>query len=258
MTETEKEILSLCRSGQTAAQISEATGISKTSVYRVLHAHGVAGLKDRQYTRRRAFTDEQAAEAALRYAAGETAPALAEEFGVTTSTVTKYLRTQGISVEAGEKRRRKWRSSEIDEMAGLHRAGISQREIGVRFGANQATVSNILRQVNGGVRPRRVVAGVFLRADGYRLIRVYDDDPDAHIYGSMRNASGYIPEHRLVMAKSLGRALGRRETVHHINGDPGDNRIENLQLRMGSHGRGIVMTCLDCGSHNVTADAIAD
>jgi hypothetical protein len=46
---------------------------------------------------------------------------------------------------------------------------------------------------------------------------------------------GRLGEHTYIMSQHLGRPLHKGETVHHINGDRLDNRLENLELWHRSH-----------------------
>jgi hypothetical protein len=94
---------------------------------------------------------------------------------------------------------------------------------------------------------------------GYINVRIEPDDPMfvMHRRASFNGVAAYVFEHRLVMARYLGRPLQRHEDVHHINGARADNRIENLQLRIRPHGSGQVFRCGDCGSCNVVPVALA-
>ena len=74
--------------------------------------------------------------------------------------------------------------------------------------------------VTGPRNPRWNRDGRKTTKDGYVLVR----------FGFERSATGWAPEHRVVMEKRLGRRLGSGEVVHHANGVTDDNRSENLWL----------------------------
>lgn len=78
-----------------------------------------------------------------------------------------------------------------------------------------------------GIRPQRIRGSGYVSEDGYVSVTINN-----HPLFPSRNS---ILEHRLVMSEHLNRAVISDETVHHINGIRDDNRIENLELWVGSH-----------------------
>lgn len=253
--EVEQHILDLWAVEKNGSLVSEAVGLSPTTVYRVLTRNGVAIDRADVRRRRSRTTPETDAEIVERYKAGEGAGALATEYGFACHlSVLKRVREAGVEVRKPGPAFAEIPPSVGERIIELRQQGWAQERIAAAVGIGQARVSRWL-QANGlrAWKPERhpnYKGGRAKASGGYIVVKLSPDDP----YFCMADkANGYVKEHRLVMARALGRPLEKHETVHHINGDPADNDIENLQLRQGAHGKGVRITCLDCGSHNVGA-----
>lgn len=84
----------------------------------------------------------------------------------------------------------------------------------------------VIRQTPSGENHPNWNGGRYYHRDGYIVVQLQPDDD----YYLMASGRGYVLEHRLIMAKHIGRCLFDGEIVHHINGIKDDNRIENLEL----------------------------
>lgn len=64
---------------------------------------------------------------------------------------------------------------------------------------------------------------------------------------TMARQDGYVMEHRLLMARMAGYPMTRAEVVHHIDHDPQNNSLDNLELwptnnahKLAEHGRFVI------------------
>lgn len=255
----ERRIVKEFRKGVPAAEIARREKLARHVVYTVLNREKIRPELNQSRTKPGKPPEVQAAIVEF-YNKPESIMATANHFGIPYGTARKILNKHKVLRPDGLK---KFRSEKmIDEMVSLSKQGLSQTKIGKRFNVNQTVVSRLLRK--RGLSPKRFhcvgenhgswKGGTWKDSNGYVWVRIAPDDP----LREMANSTMYLAEHRLVMARHLGRPLTKKETVHHINGKRDDNRIENLQLRKGRHGTGVVMCCADCGSRNIVEAPISD
>ncbi len=195
------------------------------------------------------------------YKSGLTVGQVVKATGCKRWSVYRSLVECGVRVRhKTEERRPGKKKSRIDEVKVVadYASGLNTVQIGKAFGVCSTTIRQTLL-VNGvKLRPRGGLnpSMRYKTKGGYIKIPLTESELSA--FRPMVGKGGLVFEHRLVMAKHIGRPLHASETVHHINGVRHDNRLENLQLRQGKHGSGIAMMCCDCGSVNVIPVPIAE
>jgi DNA-binding CsgD family transcriptional regulator len=206
---------------------------------------------------KRSLADADERQVGIDYAAGQSLRQLAIRLNVSTPTIVHCLERQRVALRPAG--RGKFWTAELErKVLGWFDNGDTAKAIAIRLNVPVPSVHRALRRARpqpapSGDRSASWRGGRTVVAGGYVKVRPTPDDLAYCDQGS----NGYVLEHRLIVARFLGRRLLASETVHHINGNTGDNRLENLQIRQGRHGRGVAMQCQDCGSVNVTSVPIA-
>lgn len=242
----DQEVIAVFLETQSQKQTAERLGISPALVHNRLSKHGYAKPIGRRGMELSPVIVEE-------YQAGESTAQIARRHHLDFSTIVAVLNRAGILRRKAGGRAKPITKEFRDEVVRLFVDQKKRKQqiaflLKTSYGrVNQALkAANIDSSIRHGTTHHAWKGGRFTH-HGYVYQLVANDDP---MFG-MANNMGYVLEHRLTMARFLGRPLDEHETVHHINGNKTDNRLENLQLRNGRHGKGVVHRCRDCGSTNI-------
>jgi hypothetical protein len=256
----DETLIASYQEGLSVQRVAVKHETNATSVYKALLRANIPMKVRADYLKNaRRYTDEQESQIIAAYNAGERDADLIRRFGGTDYSLKAVIRRAGLSLRPNPVPVAT--DVEIATVCELHADGVPASKIAIRLDRSANFVLRIIREQG---LPRHARArgpehgmwkgGRWLDDAGYVHVLAGDDAVGI----AMRGQRNHVLEHRLVMARHLGRPLTNRETVHHIDGDPKNNVIENLQLRQGRHGKGACLRCRTCGSTDLEPVSIAD
>ena len=256
--ETKAAAIRLYRRGLPLRAVARQVGVRGSTVSAAIIDAGIA-LKPGGAAHATFPTSKDRERVRAEYESGCSLNELARRYGCSTQPVRRAIEAAGGKTRPTG-RSAIWTAERIEWAAEQFRQGRTFQQIADETGMSPSNVYTRLRaagvvgpypkasgSAHGSWKGGRVAKGPYVG------VIIGPDDP----FASMAFSGRYVLEHRLVMARHLGRPLLRSETVHHINGDHRDNRIENLQLRQGNHGNGVVLVCCDCGSQHIEAREVS-
>ena len=235
-----QQIIAAYQAGASVPVLSQQWKTAENNLYRLLEYAGIKrdlaryGQGKSFYIPKHKFDDATEQEIATAYAKGVHTGPLSRQHGCSKGTILEVVKRHGIPRKNRGGLPFVWDPAIAEEIVMRYQAGESMQKLGWAFNLTNFRIAQLLRMKGivkvgahaRGARHGSWKGGKTASHGGYISILLQPDDP---YYGMVR-AGGYVFEHRLNLAKKLGRLLLPQEEPHHKNGVKSDNNPSNLEL----------------------------